>query len=69
MIIIIKDLNKYNLGKIMIKWNEMCEKTELWISYNIIFPNTDKGIISQGIIDGFKVPSIKLIISVASKIL
>ena len=43
----------------MRNWEDMCNKTELWISYNISFPNTDKGIISQGVIDGFKVPSVK----------
>ena len=43
----------------MRKWEDMLNKTELWISYNIVFPTTDKGIICQGIIDGFKVPSVK----------
>ena len=43
----------------MRKWEDMLNKTELWASYNIVFPTTDKGIICQGVIDGFKVPSIK----------
>tara|TARA_A100001035_G_C27571472_1_gene403359 strand:- start:284 stop:589 length:306 start_codon:yes stop_codon:yes gene_type:complete len=42
----------------MRKWEDMLRKTELWTSYNIVFPTTDKGIICQGIIDGIKVPSI-----------
>ena len=42
----------------MRKWEDMLNKTELWTSYNIVFPTTDKGIICQGIIDGIKVPSV-----------
>ena len=34
----------------MRKWEDMLNKTELWTSYNIVFPTTDKGIICQGII-------------------
>ena len=37
----------------------MTNKAEMWISYNIVFPTTDKGIICQGVIDGFKVPSVR----------
>lgn len=40
-------------------WEDMTNKAEMWISYNIVFPTTDKGIICQGIIDGFKVPSVR----------
>ena len=43
----------------MRKWEDMLNKTELWASYNIVFPTTDKGIICQGVIDGFKVPSVR----------
>ena len=43
----------------MRKWEDMTNKAEMWISYNIAFPNTEKGIICQGIIDGFKVPSVR----------
>ncbi len=40
-------------------WEDMTNKAEMWISYNIVFPTTDKGIICQGVIDGFKVPSVR----------
>ena len=40
-------------------WDDMTNKAEMWISYNIVFPTTDKGIICQGVIDGFKVPSVR----------
>ena len=43
----------------MRKWEDICTKAELWISYNIKFPSTEKGIICQGVIDGFKVPSVR----------